>query len=569
MKAKIREVFLHEFHGWTRRREILTTDGLFKHLHNSQGKRRIMMEMFLDGSHALTAIGRVSVTAAGLLAAAFFGVSAWGQPGPGIVGMVISPRPESPAMAPTGQVAVLIGELADEASPSAIFHPPSSPPATALLAMGPAIEPQLRGALQHIKPAVTFPYVQPLAGYSNIFILDPDLLSAHGAQYALEVVRSHLDEQGQSQGSVVTLHYRDAPLTNVLADFGRQIDAEVSAGSVYLRPLDWIKTNRVTVNFDRLNYWQAIQKLNQQARLSEIYENLNRPLLIQAGQGMVSPTVANRESVVSGPIEITPVAVELARRLDDDNGDNSARVTLTLAAQAEPKFWNSGEHAMVRLDECIDDRGQSLLLAGATNFLSQGEGCYWSWEVPVEFRAPARGRRVKTLKGRFNVALCMDQRFLTITNLMHAQGQSCEFDGIRLTVRKMGDGFDGSWREMVIEVSAPTGSPYANRFADPTDLLNVSVFDESQKMIFIERITGAQVLERVDIWDEFRGYPSAPHGPRAAFQFGEIRHEAGREVIAWRGYFSNKLTPATLIWLTPPETRWLPVPFELHDVPMP
>ena len=48
-----------------------------------------------------------------LLAAAFFGMSALGQPGPGFEKMVISPRPEPPAMAPTGQVAVLISKKSD------------------------------------------------------------------------------------------------------------------------------------------------------------------------------------------------------------------------------------------------------------------------------------------------------------------------------------------------------------------------------------------------------------------------------------------------------------------------
>ena len=499
-----------------------------------------------------------------ILLAVAGGLPALGQPGLGFEPMLDLPRPEPPAMEPTGQVAALISELADEARQPAATQ--------ALLAMKPAIEPQLRGALQHLKPAATFPFLEPQAGYSNIFILDPDLLSSHCTQYALEVVRSHMEERQQLQGSVVTLHYRDAPLTNVLADFGRQIDAEVQAGNLFhgslLGSRDWIKTNRVTIDFDRLNYWQAIQKLKQQAKLSEFHENLNRLLLIPQGFGFDAPmATSNERPVVNGPLQITPVSVELARRLEYGSGSNSARVTLTLVARAEPKFWNSGEHAMVQLDECVDDRGQSLLLAGATNFLSLGEGCYWSWKVPVEFRAPAPGRRNNTLKGHFNVALCMNQRYLTITNVMHAEGRSNEFDDIQLTVRAVRDGIDGfagNFTEMIVERSAPAGSPLANQFTNLADIWNVSVFDESRKDIPI-----LPRMDREDIWGEFRGEPRPVSPIQAVRGPGESRHEPGREVITLWLNFSKQVTPATLIWLTPSETRWLPVPFELHEVALP
>ncbi len=55
----------------------------------------------------------------------------------------------------------------------------------------------------------------------------------------------------------------------------------------------------------------------------------------------------------------------------------------------------------------------------------------------------------------------------------------------------------------------------------------------------------------------------------AGRQFREVRHEAGRDKICWGVYFSKRITPETLVWLTPPETRWLTVPFELHDLRLP
>ena len=79
---------------------------------------------------------------------------------------------------------------------------------------------------------------------------------------------------------------------------------------------------------------------------------------------------------------------------------------------------------------------------------------------------------------------------------------------------------------------------------------------------------GSLRVAEVAMWDAFgEGKPVTP--PEAGRQFREVRHEAGRDVMSWKLYFSKRLKPATLLWLTPPETRWLAVPFEVHDLAMP
>lgn len=190
----------------------------------------------------------------------------------------------------------------------------------ALVAMGPAVEPQVRWAWQHEEPALIFPFLN-VAANSNRFILDPRLLRPHDALYGMEVVLSHLEEQRQLQSSFITLHYRDALMTNGLADLGRQAGAEISAGSMYWGPLDWLKTNRITINVNRVTYWQALERIEQTAGLAETLNNLNRLLLVQREPFTLPPGRRGTEgSVVSGPLKITPVSVELARSLDYRDG---------------------------------------------------------------------------------------------------------------------------------------------------------------------------------------------------------------------------------------------------------
>ena len=434
-----------------------------------------------------------------------------------------------------------------------------------LIAMGLAVEPQVRWAWRREEPALTFPFLNVQAN-SNRFILDPRMLQPHYALYGLEVVLSHLEEQRQLRSSLITLHHTDALVTNVLADLGRQAGAEISAENIYWGSLDWLKTNRITINLKRATYWQAMERIDQSAGLAETFNNLNRLLLVQQGPIALSPeTRGTGGSVVSGPLKIAPVAVELARSLNYPNGRKSARVKLTLVARAEPKLWNSGQHAFVEVEECLDNRGHSLLLEGARSFPSIEEHQYWHWTVPVELEAPRSGRRIKTLRGRFNVALTVDQRYLCITNLMQAQGQSREFDGLRVSVSEVSE--KEHYNEVHIEVSARAGSPAARTFGDSPDW-NISLFDASREEMRVAYIRGTWMESEVMMWDAFgEGKPVTP--PEAGRQFREVRHEAGRDVMSSNLYFSKRLKPATLLWLTPPETRWLAVPFELRDLALP
>jgi hypothetical protein len=159
----------------------------------------------------------------------------------------------------------------------------------------------------------------------------------------------------------------------------------------------------------------------------------------------------------------------------------------------------------------------------------------------------------------------MDQRYLCITNLTHAQGQSRELDGLRVTVSDASE--RDYYNEVHVDVSAPAGSSYARTFGDSPDW-NVSVFDESRQEMNVAYMKGPWVEAGVTIGDVFRGVKTLVP-PEAGRQFRKVRHETGRDVMSWNLYFSKRLKPATLLWLRPQETRWLTVPFELHDLVMP
>lgn len=250
------------------------------------------------------------------------------------------------------------------------------------------------------------------------------------------------------------------------------------------------------------------------------------------------PAVAVPKPVVCGPFQITPVAVELRRRIEFGSPTNSATVKVTMFAQAEAKLGDLGMRALLSVNRCVDERGRSLILEGERKFPSADSNTGGSWTLPAEVAEPRSGHRIKSLDGELSVATGPPQRYLAITNLMQAQGQSREFDGLKLTVERVGK--EGQHCEIEISLSAPSGSPYALTFSGP-EYPNVAVWDKELRSI-----------------ERMRDLHMAPEG---------IEHRDGREVGKW-SLTCNRL-PVVLLWLTPPETRWITVPFQLRDLPVP
>lgn len=182
---------------------------------------------------------RAVCSAAAVLAAALLWASeSQAQPGPSYPGIVVYERPKLEVAQPAGRVAELIAALGSQSAEQ------RQEAARALLAMGTGIRPQLAWALEREEAAV------PASDLRQPIPLGPGYVLPRYAHHELTVLISHVDEQLASAASVITLRYKDAPLTDVLRDLGRQANTQVHVPASY-QPLDWVGAARVTVDVER------------------------------------------------------------------------------------------------------------------------------------------------------------------------------------------------------------------------------------------------------------------------------------------------------------------------------
>jgi hypothetical protein len=482
---------------------------------------------------------------AAAVVAAFCVASA--QPGPNVV--EIYKPPPLPVVEPSGRVAELIALLANE---SWQIRETAS---EALLAMGPAVEAQLRWAFEREAPAALAAETDfaPKVTSPEPIQFGVAYVAPRYAYYELASLISRLHERGVATTSIVTLRATNAPVTDILRDFGAQSAAELSV-QAYAAPLDWVRTARATLEVHG-TYWDALNAIQRtlglhrfdfgrwSGHLTPSTSSLTRKTMLP---DQARPIFDVPGAIVSGPLLIAPTLVESRRSVDVASGIETRRVVLTIQAVAEPKFGGVGRHALITIDQCVDDQGQSLLPRDRSTFPSTTRAATasssWFWHVPIELDAPPPGRRIRTLRGHFSIGTGPRAGGLVAGDLDKPGVHALHFEGVVITIRTSGP-ISGR-TDVNPDISMPAGSPMSrpgDRASDDNSPQgSFTVLDQNRRLM------------GVTSW------------------FWDAQRQGDRDVIRARLTTSNPAQqPTTLRWLPPDETRWFTVPFELRDIALP
>jgi hypothetical protein len=170
--------------------------------------------------------------------------------------------------------------------------------------------------------------------------------------------------------SVVTLHFHDAALREVLTAFAKQIDAGVTIeatndGYATVPSLDWVESTRVSVNVVRASYWDALTavvkavpvKLDPQSRAGEL-------VLVEHPDGGPWSGMVEQRDVFA--MMTAPGARRVGALLFAPMAMETGRVTqkgkrLLVRAAVEPRVTGTSELAVLRLEALTASDGHSLL----------------------------------------------------------------------------------------------------------------------------------------------------------------------------------------------------------------
>jgi hypothetical protein len=308
------------------------------------------------------------------------------------------PPATQPATQPSGAVAELIADLD---SPEFSVR---SDAEKKLIALGPSIENQLRAAL---------------AAKS----ISPE------AQARISEILSRMDEFRAMHASI-TLHYRQAPVMDILRDFAAQAGSDLGVDDSAVSA--FVRGRLGDIDLDNAPFWTAILEIRRVSGLSPWIGPNGLTLAPIQGRGMMQIDLASPLARASGGLLIVPQACQEMKSINYGTGQITGFFTFNAVVVAEPRmhivgFYNFGSDWIT---QCVDDRGNSLLGAdqnrrffNASRMIGMPMSQQPMWPLNASLKeVPNRGSKIVKLHGNLDVAVETRSQFFEIKNITRARG---------------------------------------------------------------------------------------------------------------------------------------------------
>jgi hypothetical protein len=367
---------------------------------------------------------------------------------------------------------------------------------------------------------------------------------------------ARIEENRKTGMTLVTLNLDDVPAQQAVAELARQARAPLPTDPPNL--LTAKSTKRVSLHADHRPFWEVMQDLCRQADL-EVTSITRHNRDVGLGLARGDADWMDKPIVLGGPLLIRAdhlMRVSTIRLKPPRNTVEEFSIALTVFA--EPKLKVLDYSAVLRLEEAVDDQGNSLIppeenggvAANVDSFGNGREGTTSRWDVGATLHYP-KGAGSKIARLRAAVALQVQTRAATLElPLANARNVSRNLEGLAVVIKNADAG------KCEISVNRD-GRNDADWYA-----VRMQLFAGEARLLDDKGNVVAHSHNTPDSDD-------SPDGQRMDLRIRFTREggDDGKEREGKRKGVSSEAS--TLIWEFPVESRQLSVPFEFHDLPMP
>jgi hypothetical protein len=195
--------------------------------------------------------------------------------------------------------------------------------------------------------------------------------------------------------SIITLHYKNAPLEDVLDDFAKQAGADLGVNSPEV--VNFARGKRIDVDVDHVDFWQALESLQRAGEIMPDCDPISGQLKLFPRHDQPGFYFRGDLSKTIGPCRIMPAFSIETRRVIYGQGDDN-RVRLEMHVLFEPRFHVTGFSSEHWLDEIDDENGKPLKPRGDDE-ITLVRNSPWYWQVTATADEPTDAGR---LPGKFN-----------------------------------------------------------------------------------------------------------------------------------------------------------------------
>ena len=349
---------------------------------------------------------------------------------------------------------------------------------------------------------------------------------------------AQIEQNAQFGGSVVTLKMPSAKPEAVFAELGRQAKCDFP---VYPANL-WQQarfSQPISVDLERVPFWTAFREACTKSGVFPQQYGSDRRMSLTQG----SIAYWNGPSVISGPFLVVANRIYRSDSIDLANPAAVQRdFQVTFTTFVEPKIRVIQSSYNVRIDEAVDDKGNSLLVKERMpEGMSSGQ--QWMWNLNARLNYPAdAGKQIVRLRGGMRFLVQTKAETLDVPDILKVKNLEQKVAGRRVLIKEvkaMGDTY-----EVQMTVYRDGMSPGDwNMMSYPGSALRL--VDKNGKQL-------------------------TPGGWNGGGGMNEMTYNWHFNRNTWGGVGAARPDePHRLVWEIPTETREMTAEFAFKDLPMP
>lgn len=351
-----------------------------------------------------------------------------------------------------------------------------------------------------------------------------------------EAALAQIDQDRLVGPSYITLHVKDAAPRDVFDELSRQCHAPLLTYPDNL--WDQGPWQKLTLDVDRQPFWEVMPQICQKIGVDFRPFQFGMRLMRTGGmqmQGLLQ---------VQGPFLI--VANQITRTQTRHLGGANvaqSQFGMNLNVYAEPKITVLRTGGSVRLDEAVDDRGNSLIPSENTarNFWGGYAGVGgWALYAPMRYPEKNPGARLVKFKGSTTFVIQTKMEKLELQNILTLHETTRTINGVQITFKELKK--EGDVYQLHVRVGQSSfGGIEWQQLAEGLQT-RLQLQDADGRPFDHRGMSSSGTNDSLEMTLDFARSPR-PDG-------------------------KTQGDPARLMWEIPIETKEVSVPIEFHDLPL-
>ena len=351
----------------------------------------------------------------------------------------------------------------------------------------------------------------------------------------LEAGLRTIEDNGKTSATLVCASLKNVTAREAFVELAKQANIRIDVSD-----LEREGEPRFSMEINSRPFWQAVRDLCIRTGYQPEIRGEPPQIVVDS----LATRWSRRPASVHGAFLVVADRIERDYKVDLAKPDElHHRFTLGLTAYSDPKLLVLKNAREAKLEEAIDEHGNSLLPPEEAEYIPESSDYHgpWEWKLSAKLHHPdGAGHRIAKLRGAAQFLVRTASETWELSQIMTVQNATRMIGGARITIEGLSRSDEGY--TLRIRGQGALCGLASPALADQFEAIrrSIKLLDQNGRAFSVDFAGGSGR----DDWSYLFTFKPTPSQDATA-------------------------EPAKLIWEVPTEAKFLVVPFEFKDLPLP